>query len=143
MNRRDVQRFDRLRHVREVEEQRARQDLVAAHERLRLAIEARDAVRADAVRQRALGLCDLVTLRTDLMVGALRSQRLRAAQDMVTAAESGVTLTHDVWSAAARRVEGLDKIVERRREAMRDEQLRTESRELEDLFLARRAMGLT
>jgi flagellar biosynthesis chaperone FliJ len=143
MNRRDVQRFDRLHHVREVEAQRARQDLMSAHERLRLATQARDEARAEAIRQPALGLCDLVTLRTDLMVGALRSERLQTAQDKVTTAETGVAIAHELWSAAARRVEGLQKIVERRRQALRDEEQRSETREHEDLFLARRAMGLS
>lgn len=142
MNRRDAQRFDRLHHVREVEERRARQDLMAAHERLRRDTELRDEAKADAIRQPALGFCDSVTLRTELMVGALRSERLQAAQDKVTAAETGVTIAHEAWSAAARRVEGLGKLVGRRREALRDEQLRAETREHEDLFLARRAMGL-
>jgi flagellar export protein FliJ len=142
MNRRDVTRFDRLRQVRKVEEQRARQDLMSAHDRLRLASNARDLARADAIRQPALGLFQLVTLHTDLMGGQMRSERLQEAQDAVTLAESGLTVAHEVWSAAARRLEGLDKLVDRRRETLREEELRLETREHDDLFLARRAMGL-
>jgi len=141
MNRRDVHRFDRLHHVRAVEEQRSRQDLMAAHDRLRAASQARDVARADANQSAAMGVRDLALFRTELMVGALRNERLQAAQDKVTAAESAVVAAHALWTVAARRVQGLDKLVERRRETLRAEELSAESRENEDLFLARRAMG--
>ncbi|BEP14263.1 hypothetical protein acdb102_25740 [Acidothermaceae bacterium B102] len=141
MNRRDVHRFDRLHHVRAVEEQRARQDLLTAHDRLRAASQARDVARVDASQGAALGVRDLALFRTELMVGALRNERLQAAQDKVTSAESAVVAAHALWTLAARRVQGLDKLVERRKETLRAEELSAETRENEDLFLARRAMG--
>ena len=95
----------------------------------------------DANQGAALGVRDLALFRTELAVGALRNERLQAAQDKVTAAEAAVVAAHALWTVAARRVQGLDKLVERRRETLRAEELSAESREHEDLFLARRAMG--
>ena len=138
MTRRDVHRFDRLHKVREVEEQRARQDLVTAHAVLRRASADRYAVRAAAGQQPGLGLRDLGLFRTELAVGQLRNEQLAAADEQVRLAEANVQQAHAVWSQAARRLQGLDKLVERRRDAARTDALLAESNELEDLFLARR-----
>jgi flagellar biosynthesis chaperone FliJ len=143
MNRRDVHRFDRLHQVRQVEEQRARQDLVAAHALLRNASQARDAARAAADQAPDIGIRELAIFRTELAVGQLRNEQLKAADDAVHLAEVAVVLAHNAWSAAARRVQGLDKLVERRREEARAEGLLAEAHESQELFLARRAMGQT
>jgi flagellar export protein FliJ len=140
MNRRDAHRFDRLHQVRVVEEQRARQDLVAAHTLLRKASSDRDAARVAAGQLPGNGLRDLGLFRTELAVGQLRNEQLTAADDEVHKAEAVVLQAHTIWTQAARRVQGLDKLVERRREAARTEELAAEASELEDLFLARLLM---
>jgi flagellar export protein FliJ len=142
VNRRDVHRFDRLHQVRHVEEQRARQDLVMAHDRLRSASQLRDIARTAAGQLPGLGIRELSLFRTELMVGKLRNEKLQAAEELVSQAEAAVGSAHTLWSAAARRLQGLDKLVERRREAARAEELLSEAHEHQDLFLARRAMGL-
>ena len=141
MNRRDVHRFDRLHQVREVEEQRARQELVAAHALLRQASQARDAARIAAGQLPEYGIRELAVFRTELAVGQIRNEQLKAADEAVHLAESVVVAAHAAWTAAARKVQGLDKLVERRRETARAEELQAESHEHQDLFLARRAMG--
>jgi flagellar export protein FliJ len=141
MNRRDAHRFDRLHQVRQVEEQRARQDLVAAHSLLRNASAERDAARRAAGQLPGIGVRDLGLFRTELAVGQLRNEQLAAADELVRQAEAAVLQAHTTWTQAARRVQGLDKLVERRREAARAEELVAESSELEDLFLARLLMA--
>jgi hypothetical protein len=139
MSRRDVHRFDRLHQVREVEEQRARQDLVSAHALLRKASADRDAARLAAGRLPDLGVRDLGLFRTELAVGRLRNEQLAAADEQVQVAQAAVVQAHTAWTQAARRVQGLDRLVERRRTSARAEELSAEASELEDLFLARRA----
>jgi hypothetical protein len=141
MNRREVHRFDRLHQVREIEEKRARQDLMAAHEALRQASRLRDVARAEADQLPELGIRDLALFRTELAVGQLRNEKLQAAEDTVKAAEASVVAMHTLWTVAARRVQGLDKLVERRRETHRAEELLADAHEQQDLFQARRAMG--
>jgi hypothetical protein len=140
MSRRDAHRFDRLHQVREVEEQRARQELVAAHALLRKASTDRDAVRALAGQLPGIGLRDLGLFRAELAVGQLRNEQLVAADERVRHAQALVQQAHAHWTQAARRVQGLDKLVERRRESARADELTAEATELEDLFLARLLM---
>jgi hypothetical protein len=141
MTRRDAHRFDRLHQVREVEEQRARQDLVAAHALLRTASQDRDLARATAALLPDNGIRDLAIFRTELAVGEIRNEQLKAADEAVHLAEAAVVAAHNAWTTAARRVQGLDKLVERRRETARAEELQAEAHEQQDMFLARRAQG--
>lgn len=140
MTARDAHRFDRLHQVRQVEEQRARQSLVAAHAALRTASQLRDEVRAAAMQLPENGLRDLAVFRTELSVGQLRNEQLAAAETAVHQAETVVVAAHNAWSLAARKVQGLDKLVERRREEARADALTAEANEAQDLFQARRAM---
>jgi flagellar biosynthesis chaperone FliJ len=141
MNRRDVHRFDRLHQVRAVEEQRARQVLVAAHDALRQASQVRDAARAGAGLLPASGVRDLGVFRREVDAAEQRVQELRTAQAAVQQAETAVVDAHGRWMVAARRAQGLEKLVAHRREAAAAEQLKTDAAELEDLFLARRAVA--
>jgi hypothetical protein len=141
MNRRDVHRFDRLHQVRAIEEQLARQQLVTAHMLLRNASQERDVVRATAAQLPDNGLRDLALFRTELAIGEVRNEQLKAADEAVHLAEVAVVAAHNAWTTTARRVQGLDKLVERRRETVRAEELKSEANEAQDLFLARRAMG--
>jgi hypothetical protein len=141
MNRRDVHRFDRLHQVRAIEEQLARQQLVGAHALLRNASQERDQVRATAAQLPDNGLRDLGLFRTELAIGEVRNEQLKAADEAVHLAETAVVAAHNAWTTAARRVQGLDKLVERRRETVRADELKSEANEAQDLFLARRAMG--
>jgi hypothetical protein len=142
MNRRDVHRFDRLHQVREVEQQRCRQDLVAANAALREATRLRDLAMAAAGAPPVNGVRDLAVFQNEVAMGRLRTEQLESAHQQVVQAEAAVTASYHLWTLAARRVQGLDKLVARRRETQRAEELLAEAHEHQDLFLARRAMGL-
>jgi flagellar biosynthesis chaperone FliJ len=138
MNHRDVHRFDRLHQVREVEEQRCRQDLMAANAALRAAAAFRDQARLAAGQQPGNGVRDLAVFRTEIQMARLRTEQLAAAQDQVRLAELAVVTAHGAWTMAARRVQGLDKLVERRRAAQQAELLLEEAHEQQDMFQSRR-----
>lgn len=140
MNRRDLHRFDRLHQVRAVEEQRARQELAAAHDALRHASQLRDAARIAAGIVPAEGVRDLGVFRLEVVAADQRMRELRAAEAAVQQAETVVVDAHGRWMLAARRAQGLEKLVEHRREIAAGEELKAEATELEDLFLARRAV---
>lgn len=140
MRRSEVHRFDRLHQVRVVEEQRCRQALTAANSALRAAAAMRASALADLAQRPDDGVRDLAVFHSEVRLAQLRSERLAAADEAVHQAEAFVVSAHRSWTLAARRVQGLDRLVERRREAMTQQELVSEANEAQDLFLARRAM---
>ena len=79
---------------------------------------------------------------TQLLVasGMLAAERQHLATE--AAAEHVVTAT-DEWTLAARRVEGLERLVERQTIAEREESVRRSSNEIDDLVLIKFATGAT
>ena len=84
--------------------------------------------------------------------GSLQGTRLLVASGMlaaerqhhatVAAAQDLITAT-DEWTIAARRVEGLERLVERQTIAEREESVRRSSNEIDDLVLIKFATGAT
>jgi flagellar export protein FliJ len=124
--------------VRELQEQIARGELARTNEQLRRATDAEARTwawldRPDAGRTVASQQLAAQQAFRDAGTLAAGSQRL-----ITERAEDGVVVARDEWAVAARRVEGLERLAERTRDAEALDDDRRRSNEIDDLVLARR-----
>lgn len=128
--------------VRELQERGARGELARANEQLRRAAATEQNTRAALDRpttQSAWSSQQLSARQAVRAAGALAAD----SQHLITRhAEVCVVEATEVWTVAARRVEALERLGERNREAQAIESERQRNNELDDMVLARRdAMG--
>lgn len=138
MNRKRLQAVLR---VRSLQERGARGELARrsqAHQQASIA-EAHTWQRLEEYTASATGHTDLVALQLVRHAGSLAAQR---QHDDTVAALDQTLVARDAWTAAARRVEALDRLGERLREVADAEDERLQILEIDDLVLARRGRGL-
>lgn len=137
MNRKRLQAVLR---VRSLQERGARGELARrsqAHQQASVA-EAYTWQRLEEHTASAAGHAELVALQLVRHAGTLAAQR---QHDDTVAALDQTLVARDAWTAAARRVEALDRLGERLREAADAEDERLQILEIDDLVLARRGRG--
>ncbi|MDA8291442.1 MAG: hypothetical protein M0Z33_07185 [Actinomycetota bacterium] len=136
--RRYVFRLASVLRLRRAEEEQARERLQLANTRLRERILARD---AEAARYRALVARapaeDADGLRTEMHTASLAAATVDAARRSVATAASDVALAQIEWQVAARRVEILERLDDRRRMEHLAEEGRAEVAVVDDLVTAR------
>ncbi|MFN8024294.1 MAG: flagellar FliJ family protein [Acidimicrobiales bacterium] len=84
---------------------------------------------------------DPLSLQTAVAVRDAGTRAVERQHDTTEAAREGVVGAREEWTIAARRVEALDRLGERLREADEAEQERLQILEIDDLVLARRGRG--
>ncbi len=127
-------RLEQVLRIREIQERGARGELARTsmrHRRAR-AVERHTWVQLDAWPVDAPSLDGLELVRD---AGLLAADTLRVATEQAAGDE---TTARQEWTVAARRVEALDRLAERLREAEAEEAERLQNNEIDDMVLARR-----
>jgi flagellar export protein FliJ len=124
--------------VRELQERGARGELARTNEQLRRAADAERQTWASldrAARGATMSSQEIAGRHAVRMAGALAAGSQRVVTEH---AEEGATVARNEWTIAARRVEALERLDERKRVEEAVEFERSRSNELDDMVLARR-----
>jgi flagellar FliJ protein len=131
-------RLESVLRVRRAEEELARQELARANARLRAAMEAfrRESERYGALES-APGALDPTGFRQARAYAELAAATVDAARQVMDAAAEEAAGRYVAWSEAATLVAALERIDDRRRAEHREEALRAEVAEADDMTSAR------
>lgn len=131
-------RLDQVLRVRRIQEEQARHEVLRARHAADEAVATTEA-RLSSYRdfEQAPGPQSLASHRADRTLHELRADAVRGARSRENTAKAVVADRLGLWSQAAQKVSGLERLDERRREEYDVEAKRDEDRTVDDLVVSR------
>jgi flagellar export protein FliJ len=133
-----INRLQRVLDIRRIQEEQAKAEVMASRHAAAVAeVAARQRSENYARREITVGAVPFIHHRMDRTLHELQALAVLDAEERVVVAHQQVVRSLTLWSSAARRVEALERLDERRREEHQIEADREAEREVDDLVTGR------